>query len=261
VLHWCFIVLLFVGELPLNAVALRLLALPEALTYVVTLGLAFSLVGGAYYLGVLLKEGHNKDRTRIALTASLLFLSLLGVVAISVLREMYIAQMAAGESVNPPTERAITIAFVIINLLIFFVALVTAYSAHDPLLAAVVRSGGRLRRAKRRTAACKDWLDRAKMARIKTYDRYQAWAHQQKDSIQKLVSLYRVHNLGVRDVEAERSRSTIAPPPFKPLSFDKACPKVNLNPFDSPLEWPGEAVQPDTVPSGGQPSDVQGINQ
>ena len=261
VLHWCFIVLLFIGELPLNAVALRLLALPEALTYVVTLGLAFSLVGGAYYLGVLLKDGHNNDRTRIVLTTGLLFLSMLGVVAISVLREMYIAQMAAGEPVNTSTERTITIAFVIINLLIFFVALVTAYSAHDPLLAAVVRSRERLGRAKRRIATFKAQFDRAKMARTKTYDRYHAWAHQQKDSIQKLISLYRVHNLEVRDVEAERSGSTTAPAPFKPLSFGKSGADIKMEPFDSPLDWPVEAGQSDTDPSVRQPSDIQEITQ
>lgn len=233
-----FFILLFFGELPLNAVAMRLLQLPEPVTYVVAIVLALALLGASHHLGVSLKEGFSKEPTRAAVAGALSIISLLGLIAVAFLREQSIAQ-AAGEGTLASNEKWITVAFLALNLLIFVVATATSYFAWNPLLAAVLLARRRVVAAEQELTRADNWLQSAAATRAKTFEAACHQADNQNNALQELIGIYRVHNLEVRDAQAERANSTMNPAPHKPLSFTQAPPQATIpDILITYLPWP-----------------------
>lgn len=122
---------ILVAEFPLNAIAFRLFGESEVLTWVMTAGLAATLILCAHGLGAFLRAPHPTmaDRRWIVV---LLVLPTLTIVGIAVIRERYlsIAAEAGGFDALGPVVGSVL--FLVINLLIYAGATMLSYLAHAP---------------------------------------------------------------------------------------------------------------------------------
>jgi hypothetical protein len=155
-LYWAGILLIFLGEFPLNAVAFNLFGEDRIFTYIMTAGLAASLVLCAHGLGVIwrLRNPHPRDEM---IGRGLLIFPLLVIVGIGIVREVYVEEFAGGASVAGSLGPiGGVVIFVVMNALIFVAAFVLSYLHHDPegnlldrLEKDVKRSDRRLRKQRR----------------------------------------------------------------------------------------------------------------
>jgi len=137
-LYWAVIALILAGELPLNAVAFRLFGESDLFTYVMTASLAVSLVAIAHFLGSAL-AGQVRSRAVWAFAVALV-----GAVAIiSLIRYDYLRRVG-GDLVGPVAG---TLAFALINLVVFAAATGWSYLRHDPRT--IVNRRAAARRAER----------------------------------------------------------------------------------------------------------------
>jgi hypothetical protein len=115
----------------LNAIAFRLFGESEVLTWVMTAGLAATLILCAHGLGAFLRAPHPSmaDRRWIVV---LLVLPTLTIVGIAVIRERYlsIAAEAGGFDALGPVVGSLL--FLVINLLVYAGATMLSYLAHAP---------------------------------------------------------------------------------------------------------------------------------
>jgi hypothetical protein len=147
------ILLIFLGEFPLNAVAFNLLGEDRIGTYIMTAGLAASLVLCAHGLGVIWRLEQPTPRDQM-IGWALIFFPLATIISIGVIRELYIEQIGALVHLGLIGG---TVFFVIMNSLIFLAAFVLSYFHHDPaghmlekLHKEVKRAERELRRRRRR---------------------------------------------------------------------------------------------------------------
>ncbi|MGH2437759.1 MAG: hypothetical protein ACRDFA_12315 [bacterium] len=139
-----FMFAVILGEFPLNAIAFRLFGEAEVLTYVMTLVLAVSLVGSAHVLGILLTL-ERPSRLQLALLAITVLAPMGAIGAIAVVREAYVESLGR-EGISPA---AVTVAFVLINLLIYAIAAVLSYLTHDPIAQQIRTTETPLKQVKR----------------------------------------------------------------------------------------------------------------
>jgi hypothetical protein len=138
VLYWAVIALILAGEFPLNAVAFRLFGESDLFTYVMTASLAVSLVAIAHFLGSAL-AGQVRSRA-----VWVFAVALVGAVAvISLIRYDYLRRVG-GDLVGPVAG---TLAFALINLVVFAAATGWSYLRHDPRT--IVNRRAAARRAER----------------------------------------------------------------------------------------------------------------
>jgi uncharacterized membrane protein len=125
------IALLFVAEFPLNAVAFRLFGEAEVLTWVMTAGVAATLLFCAHGLGGFLRD-QDRTITDRRWTAFLMVVPVVVLVGIAVIRERYlhVTETVTGLQVLGPWVGALV--FLAMNLLIYVGATLLSYLAHAP---------------------------------------------------------------------------------------------------------------------------------
>ncbi len=125
------ITLILVAEFPLNAIAFRLFGESEVLTWVMTAGLAATLILCAHGLGAFLRVPHPTmaDRRWIIV---LLVLPTLAIVGIAVIRERYLSVAAEAGGFDALGPVVGSVLFLVINLLIYAGATMLSYLAHAP---------------------------------------------------------------------------------------------------------------------------------
>lgn len=131
-LHLALIVVLVIGEFPLNTVVFRLFGEAEYLTYVMasTLAMLIPLVG--MFVGLHLR--HSMPRVAANTLMGLLTPIVVGgaLYAVSLLRNTYISsQFSAGPGASGDAGDMAWALFAL-NTLVFFGALAASYFAHDP---------------------------------------------------------------------------------------------------------------------------------
>ncbi len=146
--YWAVIALILVGEFPLNAVAFRLFGESDLFTYVMTASVAVALVAIAHFLGVALA---GQVRSWLAWVLVVVPVAAIGV--ISLVRYDYLRRVG-GDLVGPVVG---TLAFALINLVVFAAAAGWSYLRHDPRTttnrrAAARRAEREAERAERRRA-------------------------------------------------------------------------------------------------------------
>lgn len=180
VAHWFLIALLFIVEFPLNLVAFQLFGENLVATALVTLGLAVTLLLCARYVGMYLKEPSRTPEQSCGIVIGTV-MAFLVVIGVAVLREHVLAQEdIAG-------DRSITYAFVVIQILIFLVAVCTTYAAHDPL-----------RDQRHRVAKSKHAVNESSNRRSKGFRQAQLEGESLRDRAQKLMAAYEGENLKSR---------------------------------------------------------------
>ena len=125
------IIAILLAEFPLNAIAFRLFGEAEVLTWVMTASLAVTLILCAHGLGTFLRIAHPSMAERRWIVV-LVVLPLLAIVAIAVIRARYLsleAQVTGLDVLGPVVG---SLAFLVINLLVYTGATMFSYLAHAP---------------------------------------------------------------------------------------------------------------------------------
>lgn len=242
--HWIIVVLLGIGEFPLNVVVFRMFGEPELMTYVMSLTLSLTLPLIGVFLGL---QVRTLVQPRFA-TAIMIFMApvtVLGALtSLSFIRNMYVTLHAehrlGGGSGN------MVYAMFAINLLIFLGAYMVSFFAHDQdseldaLHVAVVRLD------KKRTKL----RDKLSQAISKTNAIIRAGRGEAERVLSETaakISIYRQANMASRG-------GTVAP-----SSFSRNPESPTLKRWWSDLKIPDAAESMATNPAGsGKPTDGQG---
>lgn len=222
--------LLFVFELPLNAVVFRIFGENEVLTFIFTFGVAIVLLLSAHELGKLLREGawgHPVKRTFIF---GLTLLPLLIVGGVAYAREEYLSYLP--EMLRSMNPWVIYIAFAAINLTIFAVATILSFQHYLRGLDEVMRSRTRWRRALWTHTRARQRLHARRSRRIAAFHTTQAIFYQLQFEVRRLKGIYQTENLLCR-VDRGEEHATALPRAFsKDVTLTKPVELENDN-----LEW------------------------
>ncbi len=126
--YWPMILVIVVGEIPLNAFAFRLFHEADWLTYVMTVTVAVALVAMAHFAGLLLTRPERTAVERGLLTTFLL-VPIAVIVVVALVRDGYLREIGGDTGIGPLLG---TLAFGVINLLVFGGATAASFVYHDP---------------------------------------------------------------------------------------------------------------------------------
>lgn len=240
--YWVLLLAIAVVEVPLNTVVFQLFGEKELFTIMTALGLAIVLPVCAHFVGGMLKQGFLKDGKFTTHTLGIILLNVAAIgslAGVAYIREKYFegsgVQQLLGVSIDFTT---ITVIFFMINLLIYLVAAVGSYIAHDPL---ATKYRLELRAAKNLLKNAKNKVNLLEQRKQQTQERlhsiaamreksFESTQHEAKeicDIAQKLMSHYHTHNM--------RQRSS----PSMPECFKKYPPidiPEDINP-EAQLTW------------------------
>jgi len=232
--------LIALGELPLNSIVFNLFGEDKILTYALAAVLGLVLTFCAHLLGKQLHEKpfeHGLGSTGAWMTILMMIVPVGVIAGIAFWREKYFEQVNAqnlmGMKVDPTM---VTLVFVTINLLIYLVATVAAYSASNAEYRQVAReladirkalgkSQWRMRKLAKQALRAESLYDRLRSDRQSTFDRYNREAEEVKDFAQRMIQAYRTHNMRHR------------PSPRRPPVFSN-YPEITLpEVFRKELNW------------------------
>ena len=244
--YWVMIGAIAVLEVPLNSIVFQLFGEAQLLTICMSIGIGIMLPLCAHLAGGLLRHGFLRAGKLATETwmISGLFLAAIGSLAgIAYLREKFFessgVQKLLGLSMDSTT---VTLIFFIINLLIFIVATVAAYIAHDPVATQhllELKAAARLRRnAEKKVKLTEERLQHIQAElhevasrRQKAFEQTRHEIDEIRNIIQRLISVYEQHN--------QRYRGSTK----KPVCFEH-YPEINtrdprLDPHNvsAQLEW------------------------
>lgn len=213
------LLLIFIGEFPLNAVAFNLFGEERVLTWVMTTALAASLIVCAHALGVLWRKQRPTPRDELIAKALLVspFLVILG---IGLVRQVYVTELDNQTADGLGFIGGLAV-FVVMNALIFVAAFAISYLHHDPETHGVDRVAKDVRRAERRKKRAQrsvdraDWLtehfDNLKLrweaAREGSLAEARFEAYRHKDTYEALIQAYWSANRTVGERRAQKRRS------------------------------------------------------
>lgn len=121
------LLVLALGEVPMNMVVFRLFGEIELFNLLLALVLALILPGAAHLTGVKLKL-HERTVMDVLMIAVCIAIVAVGLPVIGLIREQYL------ERYGMPNDRLLTTAFVVIQYLVFWGALVLSYAHSYPWL-------------------------------------------------------------------------------------------------------------------------------
>lgn len=247
------IAIIFAGEFPLNAVAFNLFGEDRLFTYIMTTGLAASLVLCAHALGVLWRMKNPSARDELIGRVLLVF-PVLVIVGIGIIREVYIEEFAGG-SIGGIGPIGNVLIFIVMNLVIFVAALVVSYLHHDPEGRLLDRLAREVRISERRLARKKHAIEREvwllrflqnrrelwRTARRGAYmhSRFHAFRH--KDIYEALTQAYWSANRTASERRVNRDRKKweraqrwrgeragLAPAAWKPAHAMENLPRISV---------------------------------
>lgn len=234
--------IIIVGEIPLNAVVFRIFGEAELMTYVISLVIAVGIPFGAHALGMLLRKKPFKQgvlTTESIFTILTMVMPLLGIMAVAYVRQKYFesptVQAISGVRADPA---AVTLVFIIINLLVFTVAALASYLSHDPVVESwrkkLKLATRDLRIKQRRFAEVQERqgsvlsrLEKAKAERQNKFEEKKRKAEEVRDFVHRMIDVYRGDNLLTRQNTA------------RPKKWNQGYPEVGVNPpfYEQALDW------------------------
>lgn len=252
--YWILVIGIAIFELPLNSVVFQLFGENQTFTLLTAISLALILPLCAHFLGGFLKQGivrEGKFSTHTVMTIAMILIPLAVLGGVAYLREKFFEGSGVQELLNLKLDfTTVTLTFFVINLLIFLVATVASFVAHDPIAMKYRHNLNDARKLKRNAIKriklyehrLAENLERQKeimSQRIKRFEYVQNEAKEQRDIVQKLMSAYHTHNLRIRDANKDM-----------PKCFEK-YPPIDVPPKIEPgndvllraeLNWDCEAV-------------------
>jgi len=126
--YWLIVIFVVLGEVPLNAFAFKLFGEADLLSYIMTLSVALILIACAHGLGIFLSRDQSSPVERL-LTWILVLIPVLAILVIASVRNQYLSLDGNVGGLSPLVG---TLAFALINILIYVGAVVLSYLRHDP---------------------------------------------------------------------------------------------------------------------------------
>jgi hypothetical protein len=123
-LYYFILMLIGLGEIPLNMVAFRLFGEAEVMSLAVALALALVVPASAHWVGAVLKQPYRTRVDKVMLIMTLVFV-VLAILSIGLVREAYL-RYVGGE-----VDRTVTFTFICIQLAMFSVGILASYATHD----------------------------------------------------------------------------------------------------------------------------------
>ncbi len=213
------LILIFIGEFPLNAVAFNLFGEDRVFTWVMTTALAASLILCAHALGVLWRKQRPTPRDELIAKALLVF-PFLVILGIGLVRQVYVTELGDETAAKLGFIGGLAV-FVVMNALIYVAVFTISYLHHDPETHGVDRVAKDVRRAERRKKRVQrsvdraDWLaehfDNLKLrweaAREGSLAEARFEAYRHKDTYEALIHAYWSANRTVGERRAQKGRS------------------------------------------------------
>jgi hypothetical protein len=235
------IVAILIAEFPLNAIAFRLFGEAEVLTWVMTASLAVTLVLCAHGLGAFLRVAHPSTVERrwiIVLEA----LPVLVIVAIALIRARYLSVEATVTGFNVLSPMVGSLAFLVINLLVYTGATMLSFLAHGPRTAGKKDAVGETQTAQRELGSARRRLTEA-MRRARTHEEglthadvaFEEAARVYRARARELVAYYR----GLMTVYCAANLRARGTPDVPPVLRDLPpidVPAILIDPADLALE-------------------------
>ena len=135
--YYVLMFLFVMGEIPMNSLAFSVFGESQIFTWIMALGVAVAIPWIAHAVGILIKRGSVPWWKNGIGVASLLLLTVAGLVAIGYVRVQYLGDLSTAGAVGSfGNSKFIGAAFVGLNLVILAAATLCSYFAHDtdPLL-------------------------------------------------------------------------------------------------------------------------------
>ncbi len=154
--YYVLMFLFVLGEIPMNSLAFAVFGESQLFTWIMAVGVAVAIPWIAHAVGILLKRGSDPWWKSGIGVASLLLLTVFGLLAIGYVRVQYLGDLSeAGATAGFTNSKFIGAAFVGLNLVILAAATLCSYFAHDkdPLLEHLHRRTNKLNKAMRKIEA------------------------------------------------------------------------------------------------------------
>lgn len=238
-------------EVPLNSIVFQLFGEAQLLTILMSIGIGIILPLCAHFVGGLLRHGFlraGKFATESWLIISLCLTAVGSLAGIAYLREQFFESTGVQQLLGLTMDyTTVTMIFFAINLLIFMVATVAAYVAHDPTATRHLQDikaaakllkneENKVRLAEARIQQTQANLHEIASQRQKAFEHTRHEIDEIRNIIQRLISVYEQHN--------QRHRGSTR----KPLCFEH-YPEINTRDFhldpqnsDAVLNWDCRAV-------------------
>ena len=130
--YYVLMCLFVMGEIPMNSLAFSVFGESQIFTWIMALGVAVAIPWIAHAVGILIKRGSVPWWKNGIGVATLLFLTVGGLMAIGYVRVMYLGDLSAAGAVGSfSSSKFIGAAFVGLNLVILAAATLCSYFAHD----------------------------------------------------------------------------------------------------------------------------------
>ena len=200
--------LISIFEIPLNLSFFRLFGESEVLTIVATVGLAFSLMFCAHFLGLMLKQGEFGSHIRKVLIGCMVAIPLTLIGGVASLRVAYLHQI--DETTRTISSAVLLVVSAALNLLMVTVATVAAYAFHEEGRAEVDATRRDLCRATNAKDRAEKTLATLEERRRKIFDSHKTRAQHIKDVAEGLIEAYRTANLAAR---TDRDQQQASPYP------------------------------------------------
>lgn len=211
--YWVFVIGIALLEVPLNSIVFQLFGENQSFTILTSLSLAFVLPFCAHFLGGFLKQGFKRDgkiTIHTVLIVLMISLPLLLLGGISYFREKFFEGSGVSKILNIEMDPvSIVVTFFSLNLLIFLIATVASFVAHDPVATRYSNDLKDARKLKknstknikiyeRRLEELRERRAEISSIRLARFRKIQNKAEQLREIAQVLMSEYQTHNLRVR---------------------------------------------------------------
>ena len=150
--YYVLMFLFVLGEIPMNSLAFSVFGESQIFTWIMALGVAVAIPWIAHAVGILIKRGSEPWWKSGIGVASLLALTIAGLLAIGYVRVQYLGDLSTAGAVGSfGSSKFIGAAFVGLNLVILAAATLCSYFAHDkdPLLEHLHRKTNQINKAMR----------------------------------------------------------------------------------------------------------------
>lgn len=130
--YYVLMFLFVLGEIPMNSLAFAVFGESQIFTWIMALGVAVAIPWIAHAVGILLKRGSDPWWKHAIGVASLLLLTVAGLMAIGYVRVQYLGDLSEAGAVSSfGNSKFIGLAFIGLNLVILAAATLCSYFAHD----------------------------------------------------------------------------------------------------------------------------------
>ena len=216
--YWAFVIGIALLEVPLNSVVFQIFGEDKTFTLLTALGLAIILPFCAHFLGGFLKQGFLREgrfTTHSVFIVAMVFVPLIVLGGVSYLRERFFEGTGVEKLLNLELDSfTVTVTFFAINLLIFLIATVASYVAHDPVATKYshdLRDARKLKKNSKKSIRLyekrlEELRERKKeisATRRKRFRYVQNKAEEKREIAQVLMSKYHTYNLRQRDANSE----------------------------------------------------------